>query len=142
MGYCGKLFKERGSAFLGERDGENKKGLVLGNAVNTEAIQINIHFKNICLKSFWNYIHATYMWQQNQPRVVYFQTTGKLLVKKTDLQALTLVGLSRQDPEPDPLAVLHLNNWLYIMCYVEKWRENVLICGKICKWGLSLVLFI
>ena len=55
------------------------------------------------------------MWQQNQPRVVYFQTTGKLLVKKTDLQALTLVGLSRQDPEPDPLAVLHLNNWLYLL---------------------------
>ena len=31
-----------------------------------------------------------------------------------DLQATTLVGLTRQNPEPDPLALQHLNNPLYI----------------------------
>ena len=32
------------------------------------------------------------------------------LFKKTDLQALTLVGPTRENPVPDPLAVLHLHN--------------------------------
>ena len=34
----------------------------------------------------------------------------ELLVNKTDLQALTLVGPTRQDPVLDPLPVLHLAN--------------------------------
>ena len=39
-----------------------------------------------------------------------FQTAGELLVNKTDLGALTLLGPTREDPVLDPLAVLHLNN--------------------------------
>ena len=39
-----------------------------------------------------------------------FQTTRELLVNKTDLQALTLGGPTRENPVPDSLAVLHLNN--------------------------------
>ena len=38
-----------------------------------------------------------------------FQTTRELLVNKIDLQAITLVGPIREDPVPDPLAVLHLD---------------------------------
>ena len=33
----------------------------------------------------------------------------------TDLQALTLVGLTREDPVLDSLAVLHLDNQLYLI---------------------------
>ena len=43
-----------------------------------------------------------------------FQTTMELLVIKTDLQALTLVGPTKQEPVLDPLAVLHLDKRLYI----------------------------
>ena len=42
---CGllwKLFEESRSAFLAEREGENKKRSVLENAVNTEAIRLFI----------------------------------------------------------------------------------------------------
>ena len=35
-------------------------------------------------------------------------------MNKKDLQALTLVGPPRDNPELDPLAVLHLDNWLYM----------------------------
>ena len=31
---------------------------------------------------------------------------------RKDLQALTLVGPTRENPVLDPLAVLHLDNWL------------------------------
>ena len=43
-----------------------------------------------------------------------FQATKKLLVNKTDLQvqALTLLGPTRQEPVLDPLDVLHLDNQL------------------------------
>ena len=41
-----------------------------------------------------------------------FQTTRELLVSKTDLQGLTLAWCTRPDPILDPLALLHLNNWL------------------------------
>ena len=33
-------------------------------------------------------------------------------MNRKDLQDLTLVGPPRDNPEPDPLAVLHLNNQL------------------------------
>ena len=36
MGNCRKLFRVRGSRLLAEREGGNKKGLVLENLVNTE----------------------------------------------------------------------------------------------------------
>ena len=43
-----------------------------------------------------------------------FQTTRDILVNKTDLRALILVGCTKKDPVVDPLAVLHLNKRLYI----------------------------
>ena len=43
-----------------------------------------------------------------------FQTLWELSVKRKDLQALTLVGPTQNNPVLDPLAVLHLDNWLYI----------------------------
>ena len=39
-----------------------------------------------------------------------FQTLRELSVNRKDLQALTLVGPTRDNPVPNPLAVLHLNN--------------------------------
>ena len=39
------------------------------------------------------------------------------MMRLRDLRALTLVGLPRKNPEPDPLAVLHLDNRLYIFLY-------------------------
>ena len=38
----------------------------------------------------------------------------ELSVKRKDLWALTLVGLTRENPELDPLAVQHLGNRLYM----------------------------
>ena len=43
-----------------------------------------------------------------------FQTTRELLVNKTDLQALTLVGPTRENRVLDTLAVLQLDNGLFI----------------------------
>ena len=43
-----------------------------------------------------------------------FSTLGELSVKRKDLQALTLVGPPTDNPKLDPLAVLHLNNRLYM----------------------------
>ena len=45
-----------------------------------------------------------------------------IILNKTDLQALTLVGLTGQEQVLDPLAVLHLDNWLCIIC------RPVIIC--------------
>ena len=42
MGCCRMIFIERGIVLLAEREGENKKGSVLENAVNIEVIEINI----------------------------------------------------------------------------------------------------
>ena len=36
-------------------------------------------------------------------------------VNKKDLQALTLVGLTRENPASDPLHVQHIDNQLYII---------------------------
>ena len=44
-----------------------------------------------------------------------FSTLRELSVNRKDLLALTLVGPPRDNPELDPLAVLHLNNPLYIL---------------------------
>ena len=43
-----------------------------------------------------------------------FQTTRELLVNKTVLQALTLVGPTGENPVPHTLAVLHLDNRLFM----------------------------
>ena len=48
-------------------------------------------------------------------QVFFFSTLRKLSVNRKYLQALTLVGLPRGNPQPDPLAVLHLDNQLYII---------------------------
>ena len=45
MDYCRKLSEVRGSVLLAEREGVNKKGSVLENAVNIQTIIIN---KNKC----------------------------------------------------------------------------------------------
>ena len=41
-------------------------------------------------------------------------TLREPLVNRKDLQALTLVGPPKDNLEPDPLTVLHLDNRLYI----------------------------
>ena len=43
-----------------------------------------------------------------------FQTKRELLVDRKDLRAVTLVGLTRENPVPDPIAVLNLDNQLLI----------------------------
>ena len=40
-------------------------------------------------------------------------------MNRKDLQALTLVGPTRDNPELDPLAILHLYNQLYILIYAN-----------------------
>ena len=42
-----------------------------------------------------------------------FSTLREHSVNRKDLQALTLVGPPRDNPEQDPLAILHLENRLY-----------------------------
>ena len=44
-----------------------------------------------------------------------FSTLREPSVKRKDLHALTLVRPTRNNPVLDPLAVLHLNNWLFII---------------------------
>ena len=46
--------------------------------------------------------------------ITYF-TLREPLVNRKDFQALTLVGLPGDNPDIDPLAVLHLNNWLSLI---------------------------
>ena len=46
---------------------------------------------------------------------ILFSTLRELSVNWKDLQALTLVGPTRDNLVLDPLAVLHLKNWLYII---------------------------
>ena len=49
-------------------------------------------------------------------QVVFFSTLTELSVKRKDLlAALTLVGSHRDNPEPDPLAVLHADDRLCII---------------------------
>ena len=45
-------------------------------------------------------------------------------MNRKGLWALTLVGHPRDNSEPDPLAVLHLDNRLYIYIYIEWERER------------------
>ena len=40
---------------------------------------------------------------------------SQLFDNRKDLQASTLVGLTRENPVLDPLAVVHLDNQLYIL---------------------------
>ena len=47
-------------------------------------------------------------------KVVFFQLYVEPSVKRKDFQAITLVGPLKDNWEPDPLAWLHLDNWLYI----------------------------
>ena len=43
-------------------------------------------------------------------------TTRELSLNREDLGASTLVGLNRENPQLDPLAVLHLDIRLYVTC--------------------------
>ena len=43
---------------------------------------------------------------------------GNFSVNRKDLQASNLVGLTRENPVKDPLAVQHLDNLLYMSFYV------------------------
>ena len=46
--------------------------------------------------------------------MILFSTLREHFVNRNDLQALTLLGPPRDNPEPDPLTELHLNNQLSI----------------------------
>ena len=63
----------------------------------------------------WDKIKCDYKIKQ----VFFISTLREPSVNRKDLRALTLVGPTRDNPEPDPLAVLHLDNRLYITtkCY-------------------------
>ena len=47
-------------------------------------------------------------------QVFFIFNTRELSLNRKDLQASTLVGLTQENPALDPLAVLHLDNWLYM----------------------------
>ena len=51
------------------------------------------------------------LWQWNQTSILY-STLREPSVNRKDLQALRLEGPLRDNPELDPLAELHLDNWL------------------------------
>ena len=53
------------------------------------------------------------------------------IFSKTDLQALTLVGTTRQDPVLDPLAVLHLDTRLYMLSQIVNYDNNI-------NWGCQM----
>ena len=61
-----------------------------------------------CCKSCVQYAHIVSISKSTKCSLI--QTAGELLVNKTDLGALTLLGPTREDPVLDPLAVLHLDN--------------------------------
>ena len=46
--------------------------------------------------------------------VFFIYNSKKLSVNRKDIQALSLLEPNRQNPVPDPLDVLHLDNRLYI----------------------------
>ena len=71
------------------------------------------------------------------------------LPNSKDLWALTLVGPPRDKLEDDPLAVLHLDNWLYTNDYIVRLFEPPLssqafhlICYLVFKPGSVLVLLL
>ena len=49
--------------------------------------------------------------------ISWFSTLREPSVNKKDQRVLTLVGPPRNNPEPNPLAVLHLNNQLCIFIF-------------------------
>ena len=51
-----------------------------------------------------------------------FQTPWELSVNRKDLRALILVGPTRDNPVPDPLAVLHLDNRLSMYQEIKSWE--------------------
>ena len=60
-----------------------------------------------------------------------FQIVRKLSVNWNDLPALDLVGSTRDNPVPDPLAVLHLDNPL-LLCILTSFRvraNRLYICS-------------
>ena len=63
----------------------------------------------------------------------------ELLVNRKDWQALALVGLNLENPVLGPLAVQHLNNWLYICEHAPflnpKDRKHL---QKLYEWLISL----
>ena len=55
-----------------------------------------------------------------------FKGTFSPSATRKDLQAFTLVGPPRDNPEPDPLAAVHLDNRLYIWIFFNLgWRGQV-----------------
>ena len=48
-------------------------------------------------------------------QVFFILASGIPLMNRIDLLALTLVGPAETSPVPDPLAVLHLDNQLYML---------------------------
>ena len=62
--------------------------------------------------NFLNKIQFSRFLGFNFKEIRLFLTIGNFWVNTKDLGALTLVGPTREDSILDPLAVLHLNNWL------------------------------
>ena len=47
-------------------------------------------------------------------QMFFISTLREPSVNRKDSWALTLVGPRKDNPEPDPLAVLHLDNWINV----------------------------
>ena len=58
-------------------------------------------------------------------------------MNRKDLQALTLARPLRDNPEPDPLAVLHLDNQLFV-CIVVEWETGITNIDKKLKKVISI----
>ena len=59
-----------------------------------------------------------------------FLTSGEPSVNRRDLRVLTFAGPTRDNPVPDPLAVLHLDNqqFMYTFVYIQnKFFESSLL---------------
>ena len=69
--------------------------------------------------------------EESNKKVLFIFNFREPSVNRKDLQALTLVGTPMDNWEPDPLAVLDPDNWLYMMTmslqnYNEKKIDNFL----------------
>ena len=73
----------------------------------------------------------------------FISTFKEPTANRKDLQALTLVGPPRDNLESDPLAVLHLDNWLFIyilrvMLNFKIWKIYINLICRWCQWMTCL----
>ena len=69
-------------------------------------------------------------------QVIFISTSGEPLVNRIHLLDLTLAGPTRNNLVPDPLAVVHLDNWLVIrsfpMSNLSNFETKINLAPKCC----------